>query len=133
MEQIPVSGGELYAWNEDSTYIQEPPFFVDLTPEVKPITNIENARVLVKAGDSITTDHISPAGSIAAASPAAAYLREEAASSRWTSIPMGPAVAMICVMTRGTFANIRMRNQLAPGTEGGWTTYPPDRSSHDHL
>ena len=121
---IPVSGGELYAWNEDSTYIQEPPFFVDLTPEVKPITNIENARVLVKAGDSITTDHISPAGAISGTSPAAQYLREEGVEPLDFNT-YGSRRGNDRVMTRGTFANIRMRNQLAPGTEGGWTTYPP--------
>jgi aconitate hydratase len=121
---IPVSGGELYAWNENSTYIQEPPFFVDLTPEVEPITNIENARVLVKAGDSITTDHISPAGAISATSPAAQYLREEGVEPLDFNT-YGSRRGNDRVMTRGTFANIRMRNQLAPGTEGGWTTYPP--------
>ncbi len=121
---IPVSGGELFAWDEDSTYIQEPPFFVDLTPEVHPISNIVDASVLVKAGDSITTDHISPAGAISANSPAAQYLRDEGVDPLDFNT-YGSRRGNDRVMTRGTFANIRMRNQLAPGTEGGWTTYPP--------
>jgi aconitate hydratase len=122
--EIPVGGGDLYAWDAASTYIQEPPFFTELTPEVTPITNITGARVLVKVGDSVTTDHISPAGSIAADSPAAVYLREN-------GVPLldfntyGSRRGNDRVMTRGTFANIRLRNQMAPGTEGGWTTYLP--------
>ena len=122
--EIPVSGGDIYEWDDASTYIQEPPFFTELNREIDPISNIVDARVLVKAGDSITTDHISPAGSIAAGSPAAQYLRENGVE------PMdfntyGSRRGNDRVMTRGTFANIRMRNQLAPGTEGGWTTYLP--------
>jgi len=122
--EIPVGGGDLYVWDAESTYIQEPPFFTELTPEVTPITNITGARVLVKVGDSVTTDHISPAGSIAADSPAAVYLREN-------GVPLldfntyGSRRGNDRVMTRGTFANIRLRNQMAPGTEGGWTTYLP--------
>jgi aconitate hydratase len=112
---------DLYQWSEDSTYIQEPPFFVDLTPEITPIRPIQGARVLLKLGDSITTDHISPAGSIAVDSPAGQYL-----ISRGVQPPMfnsyGSRRGNDRVMTRGTFANIRVRNQLAPGTEGGWTT-----------
>lgn len=122
--KIPVSGGEIYAWNEDSTYIQEPPFFTELTPEVKPITNITEARVLVKAGDSVTTDHISPAGVIAKNSPAGAYLLERDVAPPYFN-SYGSRRGNDRVMTRGTFANVRMRNQLAPGTEGGWTTYLP--------
>lgn len=122
--QIPISGGEIYDWNPKSTYIQEPPFFTTLTPEVDPITNIENGRVLVKVGDSITTDHISPAGSIAADSPAAQYLREHGVKPLEFNT-YGSRRGNDRVMTRGTFANIRLRNQMAPGTEGGWTTYLP--------
>jgi aconitate hydratase len=121
---IPVSGGELYEWNEKSTYIQEPPFFTELTPEVQPIGNIENARVLVKAGDSVTTDHISPAGVIAKDSPAGQYLLEHDVSPQYFN-SYGSRRGNDRVMTRGTFANVRMRNQLAPGTEGGFTTYLP--------
>ena len=119
---IPVSGGDQYDWNEDSTYILEPPFFTDLTLDVDPIGNIENAHVLVKAGDSITTDHISPAGAIAASSPAAQYLREHGTQPLDFNT-YGSRRGNDRVMSRGTFANIRMRNRMAAGTEGGWTTY----------
>lgn len=122
--QIPVSGGDIYEWDETSTYIHEPPFFTELTAEIEPIDNIVDARVLVKAGDSITTDHISPAGSIAPGSPAAQYLRENGVEPIDFNT-YGSRRGNDLVMTRGTFANIRMRNQLAPGTEGGWTTYLP--------
>jgi len=121
---IPVSNSAIYEWDEASTYIQEPPFFTELTREVKPIVNIENARVLVKVGDSITTDHISPAGSIAVTSPAANYLQENGVEPLQFNT-YGSRRGNDRVMTRGTFANIRLRNHLAPGTEGGWTTYLP--------
>jgi aconitate hydratase len=121
---IPVPEGALYAWDEWSTYIQEPPFFVDLSMEVAPIQSILAARTLVKVGDSVTTDHISPAGSIQANSPAGLYLQEhDVAPVEFNSY--GSRRGNDRVMTRGTFANIRLRNQLAPGTEGGWTTYLP--------
>jgi aconitate hydratase A / 2-methylisocitrate dehydratase len=122
--KIPVHGGELYAWNEASTYIQEPPFFTDLTPEVKPIENIEGARVLVKVGNSVTTDHISPAGAISRTSPAAKYLLERDIAPQFFN-SYGSRRGNDRVMTRGTFANVRLRNQMAPGTEGGWSTYLP--------
>lgn len=116
------SGGDaLYTWREDSTYIQEPPFFTHLTPDVKPITAIEGARCLVKLGDSVTTDHISPAGSIAKSSPAGDYLMEHGVEPRLFN-SYGSRRGNDRVMTRGTFANIRVRNHLAPGTEGGFTT-----------
>ncbi|RME51265.1 MAG: aconitate hydratase AcnA, partial [Caldilineae bacterium] len=121
---IPVRGGELYNWNPDSTYIQEPPFFMEMTPEPQPIQPIEGARVLVKVGDTITTDHISPAGSIAKDSEAAKYLMEHGVKPEDFNT-YGSRRGNDRVMTRGTFANIRLRNQLAPGTEGGWTTYLP--------
>ncbi len=118
---IPVKGGELYAFDEDSTYIHEPPFFVDMRPEPAPIAPITDARVLVKVGDSVTTDHISPAGSIGVDTPAGRYLIERGVEpSDFNSY--GARRGDDRVMTRGTFANIRLRNQLAPGTEGGWTT-----------
>ncbi|GIK57393.1 MAG: aconitate hydratase AcnA [Chloroflexi bacterium] len=122
--KIPVRGGELYEWNPDSTYIQEPPFFTTLTPEIKPISNIENARVLVKVGDSVTTDHISPAGSISRTSPAGQYLLEHDVEPPYFN-SYGSRRGNDRVMTRGTFANVRLRNQMAPGTEGGFTTYLP--------
>lgn len=121
---IPVSGGDIYEWNPDSTYIQEPPFFTELTPEVQPIENIEGARVLVKVGDSITTDHISPAGAISRNSPAAEYLLEHDVEPQYFN-SYGSRRGNDRVMTRGTFANVRLRNQMAPDTEGGYTTYLP--------
>ena len=122
--KLPVPEGNLYAWNPDSTYIQEPPFFVDLTPEVPHIQPIEEARVLVKVGDSVTTDHISPAGAIPVDSPAGQYLLSKGVSPADFNT-YGARRGNHEVMMRGTFANIRIRNQLAPGTEGGWTTYLP--------
>ncbi|NUQ61869.1 MAG: aconitate hydratase, partial [Pirellulales bacterium] len=122
---IPVPEGALYAWNEWSTYIQEPPFFVDLSTEVLPIQPIVGAKTLVKVGDSVTTDHISPAGSIQSNSPAGLYLQEhDVAPSEFNSY--GSRRGNDRVMTRGTFANIRIRNQLAAGTEGGVTRHLPD-------
>ncbi|RMF02779.1 MAG: aconitate hydratase AcnA [Chloroflexi bacterium] len=121
---IPVAEGALYQWDEWSTYIQEPPFFVDMGVEVDPIQPINNARVLVKVADSVTTDHISPAGAIPADMPAGKYLQEhDVAPHEFNSF--GSRRGNDRVMTRGTFGNIRLRNQMAPGTEGGWTTYLP--------
>ena len=122
--EMPVSGGELYEWSEDSTYIQEPPFFMDVTPEVPAIQPIHGAKLLVKAGDSTTTDHISPAGAIPKDEPAGRYLQEHGVEPREFN-SFGSRRGNDRVMTRGTFGNIRLRNQLAPGTEGGWTTYFP--------
>ena len=117
---ISVSESDLYEWNPNSTYVQEPPFFTSLTSEVSPLEPIEGARVLALLGDSVTTDHISPAGSIAVDSSAGRYLL-----SQGVRPPMfnsyGSRRGNDRVMTRGTFANIRVRNQLAPETEGGWT------------
>lgn len=118
---IPVSGGELYAWNEDSTYIQNPPFFDNLGGEILPISSIENARALVKVGDSVTTDHISPAGSFGANTPAGKFLQERGVAQKDFN-SYGSRRGNDRIMTRGTFANIRLKNQLAPGTEGGFTT-----------
>ena len=118
---IPVKGGELFAWDDASTYIQEPPFFQGMSPEVTPIAPIEGARVLVKVGDSVTTDHISPAGAIAPDTPAGRYLRDHDVQQRDFN-SYGSRRGNDRVMTRGTFANIRLQNQMAPGTEGGWTT-----------
>ncbi len=120
--RIPVKGGELFNWDEASTYIQEPPFFTDLSPEPKPIQGIKGARVLVMVGDSVTTDHISPAGSIKKSSPAGRFLIEHGvAAADFNSY--GARRGNDRVMTRGTFANIRLRNLLAPGTEGDCTRY----------
>ena len=118
---ISTPATDLYEWNEDSTYIHEPPFFTDLTPEVNSLEPIVSARALVKLGDSVTTDHISPAGSIAIDSPAGKYLIANGVQPAMFN-SYGSRRGNDRVMTRGTFANIRVRNHLAPGTEGGWTT-----------
>jgi aconitate hydratase len=120
--QIPVKGGELFAFDETSTYIHEPPFFTQLSKEPAPIKAITGARVLVMVGDSVTTDHISPAGSIKKDSPAGKYLMENGVSPLDFN-SYGARRGNDRVMTRGTFANIRLRNLLAPGTEGGVTRY----------
>ncbi|MEE9212978.1 MAG: aconitate hydratase AcnA, partial [Phycisphaeraceae bacterium] len=118
---IETTGGDLYDWDDNSTYIQEPPFFANLSPEPAPIEPIHAARCLVKLGDSVTTDHISPAGAINKESPAGQYLIDRGVPvSMFNSY--GSRRGNDRVMTRGTFANIRVRNQLAPGTEGGYTT-----------
>jgi aconitate hydratase len=118
---ISTSESDLYGWNPGSTYVQEPPFFTELTPETQPLKPITGARVLAKLGDSVTTDHISPAGSIAIESPAGQYLIEHGVQPAMFN-SYGSRRGNDRVMTRGTFANIRVRNELAPGTEGGWTT-----------
>ncbi len=123
--KIKTSEGALYDWQATSTYIQEPPFLVDLTPEPKTVESIAGARVLAAFGDSVTTDHISPAGSIAAKSPAGSYLQEQGVKPVDFN-SYGARRGNDRVMTRGTFANIRIRNQLAPGTEGGVTRHLPD-------
>jgi aconitate hydratase len=121
-KEIQVGGGDLYTWNEKSTYIQHPPFFQDLSLEVPHVTGIKNARVLALLRDSITTDHISPAGNIAGSSPAGKYLQEQGVAIRDFN-SYGSRRGNDRVMTRGTFANIRLKNQLVPGVEGGVTHY----------
>jgi len=122
---LDVSGGELYEWDAASTYIQEPPFLVDITPDVEPIQPLTAARCLAVLGDSVTTDHISPAGAIATTSPAGKFLQEAGVEPREFN-SYGSRRGNDRVMTRGTFANIRIRNHLAPGTEGGVTRHLPD-------
>jgi aconitate hydratase len=124
--QIDIPTGSLYQWDANSTYIQEPPFFMDITPEVPELKDIHGARVLAMLNDAvITTDHISPAGSISAGSPAADYLLEHGVERRdWNSY--GSRRGNHEVMMRGTFANVRLRNQCVPGSEGGVTVYLPD-------
>jgi aconitate hydratase len=117
---IPVTTGELYQWQEDSTYIHEPPFMAAMTTEVAPVPPIQGARVLLALGDSVTTDHISPAGSIGKDTPAGRYLISRGVEPRDFN-SYGSRRGDDRVMVRGTFANIRIRNQVAPGTEGGWT------------
>jgi aconitate hydratase len=121
---IPVSGGELYPWDPDSTYIQEPPFFPDLGQEPAPLGDLEGARLLVWLGNSVTTDHISPAGTIPADSPAGRYLVERGVAPRDFN-SYGARRGNDRVMTRGTFANIRLKNLLVPGVEGGVTVHFP--------
>jgi aconitate hydratase len=120
---LPSPSGPMYDWDPASTYVQEPPFFDGLDEAVVG-GNIESARVLVKVGDSITTDHISPAGSIKADSPAGEYLKARGVKpGEFNSY--GSRRGNHEVMMRGTFANIRLRNEMAPGTEGPWTTFLP--------
>lgn len=121
---IPVSGGQMYDWDESSTYIQRVPFFDDLTPEPAPLSEIRGARALVVLGDSVTTDHISPAGSIPKNSPAGQYLLERGVEPKDFN-SYGSRRGNHEVMMRGTFANIRIKNQLVPGVEGGYTRYLP--------
>ena len=123
-QKLPVPEGNRYAWGEVSTYIRKPTFLEGMTMTAPPPVDLTGVRVLALLGDSITTDHISPAGSIKAESPAGKYLIEHGVKpSDFNSY--GARRGNHEVMMRGTFANTRLRNQLAPGTEGGWTTYQP--------
>jgi len=124
-QEIPAPTGALYDWQKDSTYVQEPPFFTELTPEVAPIQAIHSARVLALLGDSVTTDHISPAGAIPKDSPAARYLMDHGVAVKDFN-SFGSRRGNDRVMVRGTFGNIRLKNLLAPGTEGGLTLHLPD-------
>jgi aconitate hydratase len=117
---LPTPEGDTFAWAADSTYVRKPPYFDGMPDEPEPVTDIEGARVLLKLGDSVTTDHISPAGAIKKDSPAGAYLAEHGVEQRDFN-SYGSRRGNHEVMIRGTFANIRLRNQLAPGTEGGVT------------
>jgi aconitate hydratase len=122
---IDAPTGEIYDWDADSTYVRNPPYFDGMTLDTAPVRSIEGARALAVLGDSVTTDHISPAGSIAPDSPAARYLEEHGVlPADFNSY--GSRRGNHEVMMRGTFANIRLRNRLAPGTEGGWTRYQPE-------
>jgi aconitate hydratase len=122
---LPTSEGQLFEWDPASTYIQNPPFLEGLTKNVKPIETIAGARALAMLGDSVTTDHISPAGAIKADGPAGKYLQEQGVTPADFN-SFGSRRGNDRVMTRGTFANIRIRNLLAPGTEGGVTRHLPD-------
>src|SRR5699024_358199 len=117
--------GDKFAWSEDSTYIRRPPYFAGMPAEPEPIHDIVDARVLALLGDSVTTDHISPAGVINPASPAGQYLQEQGVTPADFN-SHGSRRGNHEVMVRGTFANVRLRNQLAPGTEGGVTRHLPD-------
>jgi aconitate hydratase len=122
---LPVPTGERFEWTDESTYIRNPPFFEGLTHEPTPPSDIRGARVLALLGDSVTTDHISPAGSIPADSPAGRYLISKGVTPADFN-SYGARRGNHEVMMRGTFANIRLRNLLAPGTEGGWTVLLPN-------
>ena len=122
---MPVPEGELFAWDEDSTYVRQIPFFSDMAAEPGAPQDIKGARVLAKLGDSVTTDHISPAGSIERNGPAARYLTEHGVEPKDFN-QYGARRGNHEVMMRGTFANVRLRNQIAPGTEGGFTVHQPD-------
>jgi aconitate hydratase len=123
-QHLPVPTGDRFAWQADSTYVRRPPFLEGITSEPTPLADIRQARVVAVLGDSITTDHISPAGSIKADSPAGKYLIAHGVSPKDFN-SYGSRRGNHEVMMRGTFANVRLKNQLAPGTEGGWTTYQP--------
>ena len=117
---LPTPEGNLYRWDPASTYVRNPPYFVGMGRAPEPVNDIAGARVLAKLGDSVTTDHISPAGSIAKDSPAAQYLQSQGVQPKDFN-SYGSRRGNHEVMIRGTFANVRLRNQIAPDTEGGWT------------
>jgi len=123
-QKLPSPTGQLYEWDPESTYVQEPPFFTDLGAEPSPVTDITGARVLAMVADSVTTDHISPAGSIAPSSPAGEYLKSKDVEVRDFN-SYGSRRGNHEVMMRGTFANIRFKNLLADGKEGGWSKHIP--------
>jgi aconitate hydratase len=127
---IPVAGGDLFAFREESTYIQEPPFFLGLTKQPAPITDIVGARVLAVLGDSVTTDHISPAGDIALQSPAGRFLLSKGVEKKDFN-SYGSRRGNDRVMVRGTFANIRLKNAMVPGVEGGLTVHVPSGERMD--
>jgi aconitate hydratase len=121
---LAVPSGETFAWDAKSTYVKHPPYFVDMPVKPPAVKDITGARVLLKLGHSITTDHISPAGSIKTDSPAGKYLIEHGVEVKDFN-SYGSRRGNHEVMVRGTFANVRLRNQIAPGTEGGWTRHLP--------
>ncbi len=123
-KRVSSTTGDIYQWAPDSTYVRNPPYFDGMSKEAGAVSDIKGARVLALLGDSVTTDHISPAGSIAKDSPAARYLESHGVKQADFN-SYGSRRGNHEVMMRGTFANIRLRNQLAPGTEGGWTRHQP--------
>ncbi|HEV8383266.1 MAG TPA: hypothetical protein VGQ11_00230, partial [Candidatus Acidoferrales bacterium] len=123
---LEVPEGDLFKWDEKSTYIQHPPYFVDMPAEPAAVADIRGARVLAMLGDSITTDHISPAGSIKPDSPAGKYLIGLGVKPADFN-SYGSRRGNHEVMVRGTFANVRLRNEIAPGTEGGWSVHVPEK------
>src|SRR5207249_9114693 len=122
---LPVPTGDRFAWDPESTYIRNPPFFEDLKMDTAPVRDITGARLLALLGDSITTDHIPPPGSIKKDSPAGKYLIAHGVQPADVN-SYGARRGNHEVMIRGTFANVRLKNKLAPGTEGGFTRHLPD-------
>ena len=125
--QLSVPASDIYSWDPESTYVKKPPFFQDMPREAPALEDIRGARALAVLGDSITTDHISPAGAIPADGPAGQYLQENGVDPAHFN-SYGARRGNHEVMMRGTFGNIRLRNQMAPGTEGGWTLHLPDKA-----
>jgi aconitate hydratase len=125
-KKMPTPEGELFAWDPNSTYVREAPYFKDMTKKPTPPKDITGARALAVLGDSVTTDHISPAGPIEKNGPAARYLTEHGVQPKDFN-QYGARRGNHEVMLRGTFANVRLKNQLVPGTEGGWTVHLPDK------
>ena len=124
-QTMPVPAGDIYVWDAKSTYIKRPPYFDNMVDPETSVQDLRGMRVLALLGDSITTDHISPAGSIGKDSPAGRYLIAQGVQPKDFN-SYGARRGNHEVMVRGTLANVRLRNQLAPGTEGGWTQHLPD-------
>jgi aconitate hydratase len=124
---VDAPSGEIFSWDESSTYVKRPPYFENMPKQAQPLKDIRSARVLAVLGDSVTTDHISPAGSIQPEGPAGKYLIEKGVAPKDFN-SYGARRGNHEVMMRGTFANIRLRNQMALGTEGGWTVHLPDKT-----
>ena len=123
--ELPVPEGELFEWEPDSTYVRPPPYFDEMPTSPQPFEDVAGARCLVMLGDSVTTDHISPAGSIKPDSPAGTYLVEHGVERKDFN-SYGSRRGNHEVMVRGTFANVRLKNLLVPGSEGTWTAHLPD-------
>jgi aconitate hydratase len=126
-QRVDAPIGELFEWDETSTYVKRPPYFENMPRQAPPLADVRGARVLAVLGDSVTTDHISPAGSIQPESPAGKYLMAHGVTPKDFN-SYGARRGNHEVMMRGTFANVRLRNQMAPGTEGGWTVHLPDKT-----
>jgi aconitate hydratase len=126
-QALEAPSGEIFQWDDKSTYVKKPPFFENMPRQAPPLRDIRAARVLAVLGDSVTTDHISPAGSIQPESPAGKYLISHGVIPKDFN-SYGARRGNHEVMMRGTFANIRLRNLMAPGTEGGWTVHLPDKT-----
>src|SRR5262249_49445844 len=124
-QRLNAPSGEIFQWDPNSTYVKRPPYFENMPRHAPPLKDIRGARVLAVLGDSVTTDHISPAGSIQPESPAGKYLIAHGVSPKDFN-SYGARRGNHEIMMRGTFANVRLRNQMAPGTEGGWTVHLPD-------